>query len=117
MLPLRDDVPTRIAPTVTIVLVALNVAAFLYELSLQGPRSHGAAEKFIESFAVVPRALLAPRPHLRTWITPLTSMFLHAGFLHVAGHMLYLRIFGNNNEHLLAHAPRRSSMLFPKIQR
>jgi rhomboid family protein len=103
MLPLRDDVPTRIAPTVTIVLVALNVAVFLYELSLEGPRSHGGAEKFIESFGVVPRALLAPRPHLRTWLTPLTSMFLHGGFLHIAGNMLYLWIFGNNVEDLLGH--------------
>jgi len=103
MIPLRDDVPIRIAPTVTIALVALNVAVFLYELSLEG-QTHGGLEKFIDSFAVVPRALLAPQPNLRTWLTPFTSMFLHGGFLHIAGNMLYLWIFGNNVEDLLGHA-------------
>ena len=105
MIPLRDDVPTRIAPTVTISLVALNVAAFLYELSL-GParRGHAGAEAFIASFGVVPRDLLAPHVSLRTLLTPLTSMFLHGGFLHIGGNMLYLWIFGNNVEDLLGHA-------------
>ncbi|HBZ72251.1 MAG TPA: rhomboid family intramembrane serine protease [Deltaproteobacteria bacterium] len=99
MIPLRDDVPTRIAPTVTISLVALNVAAFLYELSLgPGRRGHAGAEAFITSFGVVPRELLAPRVSLRTLLTPLTSMFLHGGFLHIGGNMLYLWIFGNNVE-------------------
>jgi rhomboid family protein len=112
MIPLRDDVPTRIAPTMTIVLVALNVAVFLYELSLEGPRSHGGAEKFIESFAVVPRALLAPRASLRTFLTPFTSMFLHGGFLHIAGNMLYLWIFGNNVEDLLGHGRYLTFYLF-----
>jgi membrane associated rhomboid family serine protease len=105
MIPLRDDVPTRIAPTVTISLVALNVAAFLYELSLgPGRRGHAGAEAFITSFGVVPRELLAPRVSLRTLLTPLTSMFLHGGFLHIGGNMLYLWIFGNNVEDLLGHA-------------
>ncbi|HYB71016.1 MAG TPA: rhomboid family intramembrane serine protease [Candidatus Bathyarchaeia archaeon] len=106
MIPLRDDVPTRIAPTVTVLLVVLNVAVFLYELSLEGPaaRAHGGLEQFIERFAVVPRQLVAPQAELRTWLTPLTSMFLHGGFLHVAGNMLYLWIFGNNVEDLLGHA-------------
>jgi len=114
MIPLRDDVPTRIAPTITIGLVVLNVAVFFYELSLQGPgaRAHGGLEEFIKSFAVIPRQLLAPRADLRTWLTPFSSMFLHAGFLHIAGNMLYLWIFGNNVEDLLGHARYLAFYLF-----
>jgi len=105
MIPLRDDVPTRIAPTVTIALVVLNVAVFVYELSLgvRTGRAHGGLDEFIASYAVVPRDLFVPSPHLRTWLTLLSSMFLHGGLLHIAGNMLYLWIFGNNVEDLLGH--------------
>ena len=105
MIPLRDDVPTRIAPTVTIALVMLNVAVFLYEISLEvsGGRAHGGVEAFFTRFALIPRALLSPQVDLRTWLTPFTSMFLHGGFAHVAFNMLYLWIFGNNVEDLLGH--------------
>ncbi|HKE11429.1 MAG TPA: rhomboid family intramembrane serine protease, partial [Myxococcota bacterium] len=106
MIPLRDDVPTRIAPTVTVALVLLNAAVFFYELSLEGPgrRSHGAIEEFVARFALVPRAFFAPQVSLRSWLTPFTSMFLHGGLAHVAFNMLFLWIFGNNVEDLLGHA-------------
>jgi membrane associated rhomboid family serine protease len=106
MIPLRDDVPTRIAPTVTVALVALNAAVFLYEFSLEGSgrRSHGGIEEFIARFALVPRTLLATRVSLRSWLTPFTSMFLHGGLAHIAFNMLFLWIFGNNVEDLLGHA-------------
>jgi membrane associated rhomboid family serine protease len=106
MIPLRDDVPTRIAPTVTIALIVLNVVVFVLELSLEASasRAQEGVEQFIQRFAVVPRDLLEPSVPLRVWLTPFTSMFLHGGFLHIAGNMLYLWIFGNNVEDLLGHA-------------
>jgi membrane associated rhomboid family serine protease len=104
VVPLRDNIPTRIVPVVTYALIALNVAAFIYELSL-GPN----LEAFFRVWAIVPRDLTAyfageptglPFP---AWITLISSQFLHGGFLHVAGNMLFLWIFGNNVEDKLGH--------------
>jgi membrane associated rhomboid family serine protease len=104
VVPLRDNIPTRIVPVVTYVLIALNVAAFIYELSL-GPN----LEAFFRVWAIVPRELTAyfegeptglPFP---AWVTLISSQFLHGGFLHVAGNMLFLWIFGNNVEDKLGH--------------
>ncbi len=105
MVPLRDDNPTRITPYVTYGLIAVNIIVFLYELSLQQP---GQIERFFQIWAVVPRDLTAsfqgqvasPFPE---WMTLITSQFLHGGFLHVAGNMLFLWIFGNNVEECLGH--------------
>lgn len=104
MVPLRDDNPTWIVPYVTYGIIILNILVFLYELSL-GP----SLEAFFRVFAVVPRELTAgfsgeptglPFP---VWITLITSQFLHGGFLHIAGNMLFLWIFGNNVEDRLGH--------------
>ena len=100
MFPLQDDVPTQGAPVVTIALIVANVVVFLFELSVQG--SNGAAlNAFLAHWGVVPAQLLANAPRRDEWLTPFTSMFLHAGFLHLGGNMLYLWIFGNNIEDLL----------------
>jgi len=104
VVPLRDDNPTRIVPYVTYGLIAINILVFLYELSL-GP----ALDPFFRTWAVVPRELTLsfsgqlPPQLLPEWITLLTSQFLHGGFLHVAGNMLFLWIFGNNVEDQLGH--------------
>ncbi|MCG9891944.1 MAG: rhomboid family intramembrane serine protease [Thermosynechococcaceae cyanobacterium MS004] len=104
MVPLRDNNPTQIVPFVTYSIIALNVAAFIYQLSL-GPN----LEAFFRVWAVVPQTLTAsfvgeptglPFP---AWITLITSQFLHGGFLHIAGNMLFLWIFGNNVEDKLGH--------------
>jgi membrane associated rhomboid family serine protease len=104
VVPLRDDNPTRIVPIVTYALLIINIVVFLYELSL-GPD----LEAFFRVWAVVPRELSAyflgeptglPFP---AWMTLITSQFLHAGFLHVSGNMLFLWIFGNNVEDKLGH--------------
>jgi len=94
MLPLKDDVPSRSFPWVTIFLILLNSSAFLWEVFLGS-----AAQGFIENYAVVPRSILSlglPRFH-----TLLTSMFLHGGWGHIIGNMLYLWIFGDNVEDCL----------------
>lgn len=111
MFPLKDDVPTRTTPFVTVGLIALNVLVFLYQISLQGegsPDALRATRDFILEFGLVPCRLTgacSPSPWLLPpWLTVVTSMFLHGGFLHIAGNMLYLWIFGNNVEDTLGHA-------------
>src|SRR3954469_5392418 len=85
MIPLRDVIPSRTTPYVTISLIVVNVLVFLYEFSLADR-----VNEFIIAFGLIPAAF--------SWATLLTSMFLHGGFLHVAGNMLYLWIFGDNVE-------------------
>jgi membrane associated rhomboid family serine protease len=105
LVPLKDENPIRITPYVTYGLIALNIAAFLYELTLPGP----ALTQFFEHWAVVPQELTLSFqtgmafPHWSEWGTLVTAQFLHAGFLHVGGNMLYLWIFGNNVEDQLGH--------------
>ena len=97
MIPIRDINPTERFAVVTIVLIVLNIAVFVYELTLGGASN----EAFVESFAVIPARLFASVPvggAVPAAATLLTSMFLHGGFLHIAGNMLYLWIFGNNIE-------------------
>ncbi len=100
MIPLRDDNPTRSFPAVTIGLIILNVAAFVYEMSLP---PDGLETLFLQ-MGVVPSEVTAGLRSggpLDVWLTPLTSMFLHGGVAHLLGNMLYLWIFGNNIEDLL----------------
>ena len=101
MIPLRDDVPSQRRPVVTIVLVVLNVVAFVYELML-GPR----LEPFLMQAAFVPARLFggggAPGGDLQV-DNALLSMFLHGGWAHIGGNMLFLWIFGDNVEDRLGH--------------
>jgi len=109
--PLKDDIPTRTTPFITVALIALNALVFLYQLSLQGegsPDGLRASRDFILEFGLVP-CRLTGACRSGSWLLPpaltiLTSMFLHGGFLHVGGNMLYLWIFGNNVEDTLGHA-------------
>jgi membrane associated rhomboid family serine protease len=110
VIPLKDDVPSQTVPVVTFGLVALNVAVFLYQLSLQMSGEPGAqrvAEDFIREFGVTPCRLTGscrvPDDALAPVLTIFTSMFLHGGLLHLGGNMLYLWIFGNNVEDTLGH--------------
>jgi membrane associated rhomboid family serine protease len=105
MLPIGDERSGGRAP-VTIALVALNVLAFFVELSQP---SQGALQSFIQSWGVVPREYsagrdLSPYIPLPFWSTLFTSMFLHGGWAHLGGNMLYLWIFGDNIESALGRA-------------
>ena len=99
MIPLADDNPTRSAPVFTVLLIAANALVFLYQLSL-GP----AAEQFIRACGFLPAELVTgedigvPTCVSPTYLTVLTSMFMHGGLLHIGSNMLYLWIFGNNVE-------------------
>src|SRR5436309_2313630 len=91
MIPLRDVIPSRTTPYVTITIIVMNALAWLFELSLP-PRD---LQLFLTVYGVVP-ADFSPA-------TLLTSMFLHGGWMHVIGNMWYLWIFGDNVEDRLGH--------------
>ena len=107
MLPIGDDeAPGSEARVVTLALVVLNVLAFFIEL---GQGSEGALQSFITAWGVVPREYsvghdLPPTIPLPFWATLFTSMFLHGGWLHLGGNMLYLWIFGDNLEKVMGAA-------------
>jgi membrane associated rhomboid family serine protease len=92
MIPLRDVIPSRTAPLVTVTIIALNAAAWIFELGL----SRDALPVFLRVYGVVPADLRLS--------TLFTSMFLHGGWAHVIGNMWYLWIFGDNVEDRLGHA-------------
>ena len=102
MFPLRDDNPSQSVPVVTRTLIALNVLAFFWELSL-GP----ALNPFVMNWGLVPvrfaHAFAGTEPLGPTLATGLSSMFLHGGWLHLVGNLWYLFIFGDNVEDRLGH--------------
>jgi len=103
LIPIKDDNPSLTTPLVTRTLIAINVALFLYELSL-GPALRG----FMFDWGLVPlRLSVALRtghePVTLPALTLLTSTFLHGGFMHLIGNMWYLWIFGDNVEDRLGH--------------
>lgn len=103
MIPLRDNIPSTTLPFVTYGLIGANVLAFLFELSL-GPN----LERFMYIFGVVPAnvtTIISEAPQLIHYaVFPFfTSIFLHGGWMHLLGNMLYLYIFGDNVESALGH--------------
>jgi len=90
MIPLRDVIPSRTTPVVTVAFIVLNALVFLYEFSLGDQ-----VNEFILAYGLIPAAF--------SWITVLTSMFVHGGWLHFGGNMLYLWIFGDNVEDRMGH--------------
>jgi len=104
MIPFRDDVPSRTTPVATILLIVANVAIFLYQLTL----SPVGLEQFFLMNGVIPERfdLASGSPVaslLETTPTLFSSMFLHGGWLHLLGNMLYLWIFGDNVEDRMGH--------------
>jgi len=96
MIPLRDRNPTRRTPVINIAIIIINVVVFLFQLSLGKE-----AESLYYQLGVIPRDVVAHfrNMELTSAIIPMfTSMFMHAGWLHLGGNMLYLWIFGDNVE-------------------
>ncbi len=91
MFPIKDAQPSYSRPVVTMLIIAINVLVFLYEVSLEG---YG-LNHFIETWALVPAHFEASRV--------ITSMFLHGGWMHLLGNMWFLWIFGDNVEDALGH--------------
>ena len=122
MIPYRDYNPSGTVPVVTMALIALNCAAFFVELQ-QGEKLEG----FVRAYGLTPRRVFGsaapgeparyrvvgtllvaerrqpPTAHVPVWLTFLTSMFLHGGWMHLIGNMWYLWIFGDNVEDRMGH--------------
>lgn len=98
MIPIRDNIRSRHFPIVTVTLIFINIAVFIYELSL----SQSGLNALAVNYGVVPRRLfnlVEGQSNFVPAVFPLfTSMFLHGGWLHLLGNMLYLWIFGDNVE-------------------
>ncbi|ANA40937.1 rhomboid family intramembrane serine protease [Geobacter anodireducens] len=111
MIPLKDYNPTRRLPVVSVALIILNCAAFLFDryaghyepLLVETARGLVRTRQFVgglsADYSLVP-AELTSHP-LLAWPTIITSMFLHGNWLHIGSNMLYLWIFGNNVEDVL----------------
>jgi membrane associated rhomboid family serine protease len=105
MIPISDENPAQLRPFVTWAIMILCVVAFFWQLSF----SEAAEERIIEAYGFTPANLFDTPFELRlygipwAWLTLITSMFLHGGFLHLGGNMLYLWIFGNNVEDAMGH--------------
>ncbi len=91
MFPISDVIPSKTTPYVTVGLMVLNGLTFLFELQLTRPE----LQLFVQTFGLVPAYF--------TWPTVVTSTFLHEGWMHLLGNMLYLWIFGDNVEDRLGH--------------
>ncbi|PYQ93622.1 MAG: rhomboid family intramembrane serine protease [Acidobacteria bacterium] len=91
MIPLRDVIPSRTTPYITITIIVLNALAWLFEVSLP----HDVLNEFLTIYGVVPAYF--------SWPTLITSMFLHGSWSHVIGNMWYLWIFGDNVEDRVGH--------------
>jgi membrane associated rhomboid family serine protease len=90
MFPLYDVIPSRTLPVVTVALILLNALVFVFELSLGS-----GVDLLLLTYGLVPADFSLP--------TLFTSMFLHGGFTHVGGNMLFLWIFGDNVEDRMGH--------------
>lgn len=117
MIPLSDpEVPRRRTPYVNVGILAANVLVFLYTLTLQGSKQ----DVFFFEFGVIPweftngeeltryrigREILAVASPFSWWATLFTSLFIHAGFAHILGNMVFLWVFGDNVEDRLGHIP------------
>ncbi|MEN3038834.1 MAG: rhomboid family intramembrane serine protease [Candidatus Kryptonium sp.] len=102
MIPLKDTIPSRSYPVVTLTLIVINILVFLYELSLGEKLS-----EFFDIFGVVPATYFelkeSEAPLLLIYYPFLTSMFLHGGWMHLIGNMIYLWVFGDNVEDRMGH--------------
>ncbi len=105
MIPLKDDAPSALRPYVTVSLVAACGLVFLWQQTLDA----AGQSRAVAALGAIPAVLLdhARLPADLTWVprplTPFTSMFLHGGWMHLLGNMLYLWIYGDNVEAALGH--------------
>jgi membrane associated rhomboid family serine protease len=102
MIPLRDANPTRRTPIVTLALIIACFVVFAYELGRLGSGGTAALDAFVSEWGIVPAELTAAWESgarlVDEAMTLITSQFLHGGWLHLLGNLLFLWIFGNNVE-------------------
>jgi rhomboid family protein len=103
MVPIGDANPTRRVPVMNLILIGLNILVFFFELQL----SNRALDRFVFAWGVIPSNVLAAITHplaagsLHAFETLITSQFIHAGWAHIIGNMLFLFIFGDNIEDVM----------------
>ncbi len=98
MIPLRDNIPSKGTPYVTWAIIVANCYVFYLQITAGGQVGF---ERFINHWAVIPFQLFAnPGKH---WHTLITAAFLHGGWMHIIGNMLFLYIFGDNVEDRMGH--------------
>jgi membrane associated rhomboid family serine protease len=127
--PLKDDIPTRRTPAVTIALIIANVVVFLLSIRSGGSIWSGPDAQTVVHYGVIPYEVTHPGdecqlvdqagrvlcegmadvqgqadPQPATWFTVFSSMFMHGGLLHIGGNMLFLWVFGNNVEDAMGRA-------------
>lgn len=100
MIPLRDNIPSRTFPFVTIAIIIINTLVFLYELSL-GKQ----LDQLVRIYSIIPTQYISGSAHydLSRYLPLFSSMFLHGGWLHLIGNMYFLWIFGDNVEDRVGH--------------
>ena len=130
MFPLKDNIPNERFPFVTVALVAINVIAYLLSIAHGGDFFGGPSTQTVLHDAAIPYDISHPGEYctlqsaqtefgnvvtqavckhspypgqISTWASVFTAMFLHGGFLHIAGNMLFLAIFGPNVEDAMGH--------------
>jgi membrane associated rhomboid family serine protease len=103
LLPLKDNVPTRSFPAVTVALIAANVLVYLWEVSSPGLQAHVQSWGYYPCAVEGPCTTAAAKGHHEVVETVFSSMFMHGGLVHIGGNMLFLWIFGNNVEDSLGH--------------
>jgi membrane associated rhomboid family serine protease len=103
VLPLRDNVPTRAFPSVTVGLIAANALVWFWELSSPGVTEHVFEAGFYPCTVSGPCHIPVPVDPLPWYEGVFSGMFTHAGWAHILGNMLFLWIFGNNVEDALGH--------------
>jgi membrane associated rhomboid family serine protease len=106
MIPLKDDNASALKPYVTVALIVACTVVFLWQQSLD----LDAGRRVVDALGAIPAVLLSDArlpPDLQwvpRYVSPLTCMFLHGGWLHLCGNMLYLWIYGDNVEDCMGHA-------------
>src|SRR5688572_2907402 len=100
MIPISDDNPSHRRPLVSWTVIATCLLVFIWQIALS-ERDH---ELAVLSFAFTPDRLFAADADVFALLTLVTSMFLHAGLMHLGGNMLYLWVFGNNVEDAMGRA-------------
>lgn len=99
MIPIRDHNPSTRTPYVTLMLIAINIAVYLYGFVFL--TTDQALSQFYYDYAMIPARISGSE----NYVSLVTSIFLHAGFMHLAGNMLFLWIFGDNIEDEMGHIP------------